>query len=183
MEKSSRDQWVELIAFISFELYLYTLGILVLFIYLVFLIIFIPTLIWRPIVRALASYLRPDLADILSCTSSTFAQVDDQNYAKSVIVVQCLFKGFWNNNSIFVPYLLHVFLGVLDYDKLVKQFQKKIIEYKDDKKGCLYYPELQQYITNWAGYKFWKWEENFSVRNHIHLINDNNLSKTSKGKT
>lgn len=39
----------------------------------------------------------------------------------------------------------------------------------DEDSKRLRYPELQQYPVSWAGYKFWKWEDNFNLRNHIGI--------------
>ena len=32
----------------------------------------------------------------------------------------------------------------------------------------LAYPELQQYLTHWAGYFFWKQESAFSIDDHVY---------------
>lgn len=77
----------------AWELYMTVLGLLISLLIPVMLIFFIPTLIWRPIAKALRPYLRPDLDEMLSCSSSVFAQVDDDDYVKSMIVMHGSLKG------------------------------------------------------------------------------------------
>ncbi|OXA49218.1 hypothetical protein Fcan01_15535 [Folsomia candida] len=57
----------------------------------------------------------------------------------------------------------------LDLTEFIHHINKTWISCRDDASQNLRYPELQQYPVNWAGYKFWKWEENFSLQNHIRL--------------
>ncbi|XP_021958758.2 uncharacterized protein LOC110854604 [Folsomia candida] len=141
------------LARLFWEAYLCLIGVIVIPVVLIMVVlIFTPTLIWRPIAKILRPIFRPDLAGMLSCMSSVFAQVDNEVCpVKAMNVLEITVKGH------------------LDLDEFIKHIHKTWISCRDDHTQNFRYPELQQYPVNWAGYKFWKWEENFSLQNHIRL--------------
>lgn len=47
--------------------------------------------------------------------------------------------------------------------------ERLIFAKENNPKNKLRYPELQQFITNWLGFKFWQWETHFNPREHIKM--------------
>ncbi|OXA49402.1 hypothetical protein Fcan01_15534 [Folsomia candida] len=241
-----RPPWKTCLSSLLWKAYLCLIGItLIPVLVVVIVLVFTPTFIWRPISKMLRPIFRPDLAGMLSCTSSVFAQVDDEFCpAKAVNIAEITVKPYltiartsanpWaegntSTDSQHVPYrgpgaslsliqapaipkstsiqytecwfqklqpppcfdpapregrdecfcLLagplntlpwcRVLLGNLDLNEFIHHINKTWISCRDDASQNLRYPELQQYPVNWAGYKFWKWEEKFSLQNHIRF--------------
>lgn len=71
-----------------------------------------------------------------------------------------------------------IFQGHINYDEFLTLLHDKWISCQDSR-GKPRYPEFRQFITSWLGYKFWKWEENFSLCDHVHVISDHNIVKSS----
>lgn len=59
--------------------------------------------------------------------------------------------------------------GLLNYERIIQILSDRMIFLRDNK-GNLLYPEFQQHSVHWCGWPFWKWDENFNIRNHVRLL-------------
>lgn len=126
-------------------------------VFLAFLLIFLlpltmlvstPIFIYRLVIKILAKYFRPDFVKMISTSSSAFAQADSFDSPESTTIVQIIFDGTHN------------------YKEFVKTFNSRMINAKDQN-GKILYPEFQQYLVDWCGYKFWKPVQDFDISDHI----------------
>jgi len=112
------------------------------------LIVFSPVYIFRLFVSLIRPIFRPDLHSLIHTRSSVLSC---DNYDK---------VPNWN----LVIWLTQE--GILDFNKYRKDFYQEYVLQKDEK-GNLKYPEYQQHYETWLGFQFWRWEDNFNIKEHI----------------
>ena len=61
-----------------------------------------------------------------------------------------------------------IFDGQIQLDYVRQQFEHRILHVCDPE-GNLLYRKLRQSWTQLCGYRFWKWEKDFSLKNHVRL--------------
>ena len=93
-------------------------------------------------------HFKPELGKILGLRSTIFAT--DLPNARS-------------NTTVIAP---AVFSGRINIDNFKQDALEKVVMVKDDQ-GRLKYPELQQSMSFFCGYPFWKWDKRFDIANHI----------------
>ena len=115
-------------------------------------VLLIPVYLLRVIVKLLAHICRPDLDKMLSPRGNLFAVEYSEMFSKRC---RCAL------------YVTHVIDSNMDIPQFQKYFHDHVIQRTDPGSGKLHSPELQQTITSWLGYLFWKWDEDFKVENHV----------------
>ena len=111
-------------------------------------VIFLPFYIFRTFLAILKCLLRTDLDKLMHTRSSVLARDDHTG------------KPSWN----LVVWLTQE--GVMDLDKFCEYFHKDYV-LKKKPNGRFQFPEYQQHYEKWWGYLFWRWEENFDIKDHI----------------
>lgn len=61
--------------------------------------------------------------------------------------------------------------GCISIDQLRETIQKNLLDAKDPNSNELRYPEAQQFITSYIGYKYWAQDEHFQIENHVKTVN------------
>ena len=121
----------------------------------VFIVVTSPIYLFRWILPFLARNFRKDLGK-MATTSSTVFMADDIYGTPCANVLGYL-----------------AFSGIFDMEQFERELDKKVIQLRNEN-GTLVYPELQQNIVRWFGYSFWKWNPNFTLKNHIQVLNTMN---------
>ena len=114
----------------------------------VILIFYALSLLAQKLVAVLAKIFRPDLPQLLGSFDVLPATGYPDKHPDNVIIFQFICNGQ-------VP---------LDF--LRQQFQQRIINYCDQD-GQLKYQKLRQVWTQFCGFLFWKWDENFHLNHHV----------------
>jgi len=155
-EKAFHTQGFVFIEWI-FDLLFQLFSFLVIFIFFpVLLLLILPFVTYRTIVKYCAKVFRKDLSDMLSPRSNTFAADRITKCPKSNIVFSIILEGD------------------LDLKRIQSDFTALVINNKQkDQKGKYRYQKLFQYIVNWGGYFFWKDDGAFDLSNHIKSLPDN----------
>jgi len=118
-------------------------------------ILSLPFLLIRNVVKFSAIIFRKDLSSIIPMRSTLFA-ID-----KITSSPKC--------NTAFAI----VAEGALDSQTFRTLFSDRIFKNRPkDPEGNYRYQELTQYIVEWAGYFFWKTDENFNEENHLKSLPD-----------
>ncbi|CAG7830045.1 unnamed protein product, partial [Allacma fusca] len=137
-------------ALVSYKLVLLKLILAVvfgLFIFVIFPLIVLVSVLFRTIIKILAKLLRPDLGPILNGMSASIAL---DNFKKPKYNLAMYF----------------IIDGSLSIDNFQGQFFETVLT-KRTPLGNLYYPELQQTVGTFLGFSFRRWETNFQLRNHV----------------
>jgi hypothetical protein len=124
----------------------------------ILLLLSVPLIIYKYLVVLLAKVFRPDLASILSPSSAVFAQNDSLEEPKCSVVLPILFDGEF---------------GIQEFRDA---FRTRILEHKNPSSSgeLLTYAKLQQCLTDWMGFKFWKEINNkdFKLEDYIKVHPD-----------
>ncbi|CAG7820995.1 unnamed protein product [Allacma fusca] len=112
------------------------------------LILFLPIYTWRYILGKLNSTFHPKEGNILSTKSAVFAADDMYCKPKCPLLVLFLIEG------------------KMSLSKLREKVQEDMIN-KRKVSGDFTYPELQQCISKWMGFYFWRWDKQFEIKNHV----------------
>jgi hypothetical protein len=129
----------------------------------VFPILLLSAYIYRKFIDFLAHLLHgKELGKIVTLVTSTFAA-----------------DGIYDRTRANLLLLLTV-EGNMDIHRFRELFTKNVLNAKRSSDGELKYPELQQYIVNWGGYRFWKDCPDFNLEEHVRLYNDTGASCTDK---
>ncbi|CAG7836659.1 unnamed protein product [Allacma fusca] len=80
-------------------------------------------------------------------------------------------------NSKFNVIVVAIFEGNLTLEQVLGIVEKRAADMVKPN-GEKLYPELHQYWVNFMGYLFWKWDENFSFKNHIRNYEPDNLRES-----
>jgi len=110
-----------------------------------------PIYLLRKCIFYIAPLVRPDLAKMLSTRSSAFAIDDTFN------------KPHFNG---IVAWVLPT--NNFPLEKIRQEFSSKILLAKNEQEKLIY-PELQQTLTTWLGFSFWKPDKSFNLNDHIRL--------------
>jgi len=100
--------------------------------------------------------------------SSKFAVFIDPSIYKIVSPEDALYvsHGDDRNFRMMTCYFLE---GIVTLEDLCSTFESRVILKKNDKEN-LQWPKLQQYIVHKLDFPFWKWDQSFDIRNHIHML-------------
>jgi hypothetical protein len=122
----------------------------------ILLLLSVPLIIYKHLVVLLAKVFRPDLASILSPSSAVFAQNDSLEDPKCSVVLPILFDGEF---------------GIQEFRDA---FRTRILEHKTPSSSgeLLTYAKLQQCLTDWMGFKFWKEIKDFKLEDYIKVHPD-----------
>jgi hypothetical protein len=123
----------------------------------ILLLLSVPLIIYKHLVVLLAKVFRPDLASILSPSSAVFAQNDSLEDPKCSVVLPILFDGEF---------------GIQEFRDA---FRTRILEHKTPSSSSgelLTYAKLQQCLTDWMGFKFWKEIKDFKLEDYIKVHPD-----------
>jgi hypothetical protein len=147
----------------------YVIGFLFLVIGFCFTIsILIPLLVYRRLIFHLAPILRPDLGKMVSSFGSIVACANPYKSPETKLVITAVLEGCPDEEDI-------------------RRSAEETLNNLDTKTGQLLYPEMQQNLTKWMGYPFWKPLEKFKLENHVffdetHVTSDDmskNLQKNA----
>jgi hypothetical protein len=135
--------------------------IAVLLFYPIFFIFICPIYLCRLLVVIVSKVLRPDLVQILG-VRDTFYGIDNiTTEPKSSVVSTMIFQGdFKPENAL--------------------RSMERILAKKLDK-NTLKYPELHRYLVKWMGFFFWKEDQNFDLRAHIHYYRPTSITYEENG--
>jgi len=111
-------------------------------------VVVLPNLIIRRIVRFLASVFHPEFSKILTHRSTNFSVEESHTHRENAILIDNIFEGN-------VP-----------LEQLKENFNEKILNRRFSN-GEIQYPELKQFVVSWMNFKFWKNEDNFDINEHI----------------
>jgi hypothetical protein len=109
---------------------------------------FLPIYVFRYTVYLSSKVVKPQLGKILNFRSSLFATDDIYNKPRAPLIS------------------VNFLEGVLGLEDFRTRFLTRIIQGKN-LNGELTHPELQQYISTWMGFYFWKWDRAFNIQKHI----------------
>jgi hypothetical protein len=125
----------------------------------ILLLLSVPLIIYKHLVVLLAKVFRPDLASILSPSSAVFAQNDSLEDPKCSVVLPIVFDGE---------------IGIQEFRDA---FRTRILEHKTAPSSgeLLTYAKLQQCLTDWMGFKFWKEIKDFKLEDYIKIHPDDLL--------
>jgi len=131
------------------------LSLLILILSPISIILSLPFLIIRNLVKFSARIFRKDFSSMIPIRSTLFAIDKITSSPKCNIVVCVIAEG-----AVEMKTIRSIF-----YDRLFKSLPK-------DSEGNDRYQELYQYIVKWGGYFFWKTDENFNEDNHFKSLPD-----------
>jgi len=109
--------------------------------------------VFRCLLKFYVKHFKPEFGNIVSIRSTIFATDYPDRNTLTALVVPLIFEGS------------------IDIDQLRTSISNKINQKRGD--GNYLYPELQQSLSSFFGYRFWKWDKNFDISNHVHLGFDN----------
>jgi len=115
-------------------------------------IVFLPIYFIRWAVSILAWCFRPDLGSMLNVRSAFFGPelVDGQESISANLVITYVFQGHLTTETVYGWFI-----------NLVKMRTEE---------GAYKYPELRQFACKWLGFVFWKWDEDWDVKNYVKYI-------------
>lgn len=117
-----------------------------------------PICVFRFIVAKSVRLFRPDLGNILTA-HSTLTGVDDTYGSPDCSVFTALLGE-----------------GDMQLEPICDRMTE-VINLKNSN-GQLLYPELQQSITKFMGFMFWKWDKHFDINNHVKYFNHCEYNET-----
>ena len=144
--KNNSSSWVRKILVVICSIFAY--------ISLPLLILLVPVYSLRIVVAILAKLFKRDLGKMLTPRSNLFASEYTEMFKTRT---RC---------SVYVSFLIDI---DVDLETFKKYFYDKVVARKRAETDELQNPEMQQTITNFLGYLFWKWDKNFSMENHVKL--------------
>jgi hypothetical protein len=111
-------------------------------------VILIPLLVYRRLIFHLAPILRPDLGKMVSSSGSFFACANPYKSPGTKLIVSAVLEGCPDQEDI-------------------RRSADETLHHLDPNTGQLLYPEMQQNLTKWMGYPFWKPLEKFKLEDHV----------------